>query len=106
MPGLLLILVAFTLLTAVALLGGVVVAKSAARTAAEQAALASAARFAASGDEQAACDTARALASANGATLDECRADGEDMRVTATVRASAGFPVRARARAGPVDCTP
>ncbi|BAW92009.1 hypothetical protein CHIBA101_0134 [Actinomyces sp. Chiba101] len=77
-----------------------------ARTAADMAALAGATvlnSIVAPGDP---CAAAQRLASANGATLDSCRVEGEDVVVGASVDATVlGVPrqARAHARAGPAD---
>ncbi|WP_328703548.1 Rv3654c family TadE-like protein [Actinomyces sp. zg328] len=79
-----------------------------ARTAADMAALAGATALnsiVAPGDP---CAAAQRLASANGATLDSCRVEGEDVIVGVSVDVTVlGVPrqARAHARAGPVDAT-
>lgn len=89
-------LVAIFVLTGVVGVGRMAVTRAKVSAAADLAALAGAAGGG--------CEVAQATARANGAELDDCRAEGPDVVVVAVrdVRlAGREFAVRARARAGP-----
>ena len=78
------------------MLGEVAVTRHRAAAAADLAALAGAAHAL----DGSACTTAATVARRNGATVQECRLDGEDVDVTVSVTSDWGV-TRARARAGP-----
>jgi secretion/DNA translocation related TadE-like protein len=85
---------------AVAMAGGVAVARHRAETAADLGALAGAVH--AAEGEAAACAEAARIVHANGAELVGCRLDALDATVTAAVRAPGGWgTASASARAGP-----
>jgi secretion/DNA translocation related TadE-like protein len=95
--GVALVLLAIGLATA----DGLLVARHRARNAADAGALAGALR--AVEGTAVACAAADRLVTENGGRLASCAVAGLDVTVAAEVRSSAGIPVRAEARAGPVS---
>ncbi|MCW2543835.1 MAG: hypothetical protein JWM40_1387 [Frankiales bacterium] len=86
---------------AVALLGGVAVARHRAAGAADLAALAAAGH--AWEGSSVACQAAQRVTAAHGAHLDACRLTGMEVEVEASVRMGRWGTARALARAGPAD---
>lgn len=111
--GLIAMLVIFVMLGAASAMGTVAVAKATAGTAADEAALAAAARFYEGSDAERACAIASAVAQRNGAAMRACSVQGEDAIVTVEANANGlagaghalpGVRIRAVARAGPIGC--
>lgn len=111
--GLIAMLVIFVMLGAASVMGTVAVAKATAGTAADEAALAAAARLYEGSDAERACAIASAVAQRNGAAMRACSVQGEDAIVTVEANANGlavaghalpGVRIRAVARAGPIGC--
>ncbi|KFI95575.1 pilus biosynthesis protein TadE [Bifidobacterium scardovii] len=104
MAGMMLVMVAAVALAIIAAAGNLLICRSQARAVADLSAIAAAVALRdGSGDP---CALAERSAQLNGAALESCSIDGEDVRLAVAVRTRVPFVpnISVRSRAGPVEC--
>ena len=104
MAGMMLVMVAAVALATIAAAGNLLICRSQARAVADLSAIAAAVALRDGSSDP--CALAERSAQLNGAALESCSIDGEDVRLAVSVRTRVPFApnISVRSRAGPVEC--